>query len=164
MRERMLISFLNDKRRFNYRSAGVVIREGHVLVVRMDNEEFNYLPGGRVEFGETSDCALEREIKEELNCKCKVGRLLFSVENFFRLNDEQFHELGRYYEVELPDNFPFAISNQPFVTYDEGHKLVFNWVRLQDNSLAEAGLQPKWIRKELLDLPSDTLHLIENEM
>jgi len=98
---RWTISFLNGKSRFNYRVAGVALRNGHVLVCREDADDFVLLPGGRVEFGEASDLALLRETKEELQCVVSVGRLLFSVENFFLREGEQLHELARYYNCRM---------------------------------------------------------------
>ena len=163
MSERWLLSFLKGKRRYNYRTAGVIIRDGHVLVCREDKDDFVYLPGGRVEFGKPSDVALEREIQEELQCVGKVGRLLFVTENFFELNGVTFHEIGKYYVADLPDDFPFVVDAPALITFDEGHELKFYWVPIEGAGLAEFNLLPKWIRGRLGDLPGTTEHLIKDE-
>ena len=51
---------------FNYRVAAVIVNDGKILAQRNIKPNEYYLPGGRVTFGETSEEALLREIKEEL--------------------------------------------------------------------------------------------------
>ncbi len=51
---------------FNYRVAAVIIKDDKILAQRNTKTNEYYLPGGRVTFGETSEEALLREIKEEL--------------------------------------------------------------------------------------------------
>ena len=51
---------------FNYRVAGVIIKDDKILAQRNTKTNEYYLPGGRVVFGETSEEALLREIEEEL--------------------------------------------------------------------------------------------------
>ena len=51
---------------FNYRVAAVIVNDGKILAQRNTKTNEYYLPGGRVTFGETSEEALLREIKEEL--------------------------------------------------------------------------------------------------
>ncbi len=163
MNKRRMLSFVSDKERFNFRVAGVALRNGHVLVCREDADNFVLLPGGRVEFGEASDLALLREIKEELQCAVSVGRLLFNVENFFLREGEQFHELARYYAIELPDDFPFEKDGPCLTTRDEGHELTFEWIKADSEALARINLLPEWLRERFGDLPSTTEHLIVDE-
>ena len=163
MSERQVFSFLAGKMRFNYRVAGIIIRDGHVLTCRQDDEDYVMLPGGRIEHGEVSDISLAREIEEELKCVGEIGRLLFSVENLFERDDEGFHEIGKYYLVELPNDFPFILDGPTLTTFDEGHELTFYWVPISGDSLAQFNLLPKWVRSRLANLPKTTEHLIEDE-
>lgn len=161
--ERMMISFLEGQRRFNYRVAGVVIRDGHVLVCREDDDDYVMLPGGRVEMGETSTVALAREIEEELQCVGEIGRLLFTCEGFFSRSGEEFHEIGMFYEVKLPDDFPFETGISSLVTFDEGHELTFDWVWAEEGVLGQLNLKPAWLCGRLADLPDTPDHLIADE-
>lgn len=163
MNQRETFSFLIGKMRFNYRVAGVIIRDGHVLTCRQDDEDYVMLPGGRIEHGEVSDVSLSREIEEELRCKGEIGRLLFSVENLFEREGENFHEIGKYYLVELPEEFPFILDGPTLTTFDEGHKLTFYWVPIVGDGLVQLNLLPKWICARLANLPDTTQHLIEDE-
>ena len=163
MSSRHTLSFLNGTHRFNYRVAGVVIRDNHVLVCREDEDDFVLLPGGRVEFGEASDKALYREIEEELMCTARVERLLFSAENFFEREGEYYHEIAHYYAVTLPEEFPFEINGPCLVAHDEGHVLTFDWVPVEVQALERFNLLPKWIQQRFVDLPARAEHVIVDE-
>jgi 8-oxo-dGTP diphosphatase len=61
---------------------GLVIKDGKVLMVKRNEPEakgahFKWeFPGGKVDFGETPEQAVIREIKEETGIVCKIKRLL----------------------------------------------------------------------------------------
>jgi 8-oxo-dGTP pyrophosphatase MutT (NUDIX family) len=148
---------------FNYRVAGVAIRNKHVLVCREDDKGFTLLPGGRVELGEPSDVALRREVREELRCEGELGGLLFSVENFFDLEGDRFHEMAKYYELALPADFPFKTDGPCMVTHDEGHILTFDWVPVEAEALWRVNLLPLWLRTRFGDLPTQAEHLVMDE-
>lgn len=160
---RTMLSFLTGTHRFNYRVAGVAMRDNHVLVCREDDDDFVMLPGGRVELGETSEIALHREIGEELQCMGQIDRLLFTAENFFTRSGEQFHEIGLYYAITLPKNFPFETDRPSLTTHDEGHILTFEWVHAHEEVLTPLNLLPEWIRPRFANLPNIPDHLIVDE-
>lgn len=146
---RTMLSFLSGKQRFNYRVAGIALRDNHLLVCREDDDDYVMLPGGRVEFGETSDLALRREIGEELKCSGTVGAHLFTAENFYHRDDEVFHEIGMYYAMTLDDAFPFTTDGPCLVTQDEGHDLHFSWILVDPMTLDRHRLHPKWLHGHL---------------
>jgi 8-oxo-dGTP pyrophosphatase MutT (NUDIX family) len=51
---------------YYYRVAGVIVHEGRILFQQDPKDLYWVLPGGSVEFGEKSDEALSREMREEL--------------------------------------------------------------------------------------------------
>ncbi|MDD3493531.1 MAG: NUDIX hydrolase [Candidatus Thermoplasmatota archaeon] len=58
---------------------GVVIRRGHLLLIQRGREPFRgrwALPGGFVEYGETVEAAVVREVREEAGLETRVIRLL----------------------------------------------------------------------------------------
>ena len=100
-----LAAWLARKKRnviFQMRIAGLAFRDGHLLVHRATHERIWTIPGGRAEIGETSVDTLVREMDEELGVQVTVGRLLWSVENFFHYEGADFHEYGLYYLMEIP--------------------------------------------------------------
>lgn len=60
-------------------------------------------PGGRVEFGEPSEVALRREMKEELGADIDTPRLLGVLENLFTFDGRRGHEIVFVYDAELRD-------------------------------------------------------------
>ncbi|KRA98093.1 hypothetical protein ASD83_13650 [Devosia sp. Root685] len=95
--------------RFNFRVAGIIVADGHVLICREDDDDFAMLPGGRVELGEDSRLSLTREIAEELAMPAEIGPMLATSESFYFRQGEDFHELGFFYAVTLPGRGRMAI-------------------------------------------------------
>jgi len=59
--------------------------------------------GGAVEFGERSEDALRREIREELGADIADPRLLGVLENIFRIEGRQWHEVVFVYDARFAD-------------------------------------------------------------
>ncbi|WP_414837605.1 NUDIX domain-containing protein [Candidatus Nanosalina sp. VS9-1] len=53
----------------------LIERDGKLLVLKTEasGETYYVLPGGKIEYGESSEEALQREIKEELSCSIEIG-------------------------------------------------------------------------------------------
>ena len=83
------------------RVGSVVVRGTRTLLCRGDGDEFWYLPGGRVQAGETLVDAVQRELREELTCKFEIVRAIAFAENFFVMNGVRYQELGTYFVSTL---------------------------------------------------------------
>jgi len=75
-----------------------------ILFQRFKNSDYWFLPGGRVEMMEETQETIEREILEEYGWTIKSNRLVWVVENFFRLEKKDFHELGFYFLVQINED------------------------------------------------------------
>ncbi len=159
---RTMINFPVGTRLFNYRVAAVAIREGHLLTCREDDDDYIMLPGGRVELGESSLVALEREVAEELRTPATIERLLYTAENFFDHDGKQVHELAAYYLIDVPA-FPFSRGGVVFEIEEDGHDLRFEWIDLNGSGLFERRLLPTWLAERLRVLPESPEHLILHE-
>ncbi len=68
-------------------------------------------PGGGIEFGESSEAALHREIKEELDSELKNPVLLGVLENMFTFADQEGHEIVFVYDAELVDQSRYDVAS-----------------------------------------------------
>ena len=151
---------LKGRRVYQMRIAGLAFRNGHLLVHRATHEAIWTLPGGGAEIGETSTETLVREMQEELGVQVTVGELLWIVENFFRYEERDWHEIGFYYRMELPESFPFHASEIVHRNRDGRNDLEFKWVPATRSALTALDIPPYFIADEIEDLPLTPRHLI----
>ena len=124
---RAMNSFRAQNRCFNQRVAARIVHQGKVLLQTTTSTRYWTLPGGRVEFGESSEQALVRELKEELALPQSHMRPVWLIENFFSEDRISYHELLMIYTVELSDE-QFALIAKPMQHREEsGLVLEFEW-------------------------------------
>lgn len=114
-----------NKGRFNYRTAVVMIHDGCVLLHRQMNDSYWALPGGRVTLMERSRDAAIREMREELQLDVSINRLLWVTENFFTYNEEAFHEIGLYYQATLIETKKIPLGKEPFYGKEGKRVLIY---------------------------------------
>ncbi|MCM3759010.1 NUDIX domain-containing protein [Sporosarcina aquimarina] len=79
----------------------ILVAEGYDPV----KQDYFYRPiGGGIEFGESSEEALIREMKEELNTTVTDLAYLGTLENIFSFNGNIGHEIVRVYDASFTDN------------------------------------------------------------
>jgi 8-oxo-dGTP pyrophosphatase MutT (NUDIX family) len=152
-----MLDFTHNGQRFHYRVAGVAIQDEHVLLHTMDGADYWILPGGRVEFGETSMQALKREMREELGQTVEIGRLLWIVESFLTAAAQPIHSIGLYYAISLPT--PSSIGDG-YEIVDTGVRLTFAWHPLA--RLAGLTVFPPFLQQHLAALPDHPTHILDN--
>ena len=155
-----MLTFRSDDGVLNYRVAAVLTRPTSVLIHRAPDDDFWALPGGRVEFGETSRDALVREFREEIGVRVEVVRLLWLVENFFGAPGEPYHEISLYYSVQALDPLP-AVPEFPGLKEDRDPPLVFRWQSLE--TLAEIRLYPTFLASGLREFPTEIGHIVQRD-
>lgn len=129
---------------FNFRVAGVAVQNDKLLLHRTPADNFWSLPGGRVDMFEFSRETLLREMLEEIGKTVQVGKLLWVVENFFEYNAIRHHEIGFYYQMEIPD-----LENQDdFVGTEDNSELLFHWENIHE--IIPASIYPAFITTDLL--------------
>lgn len=159
---------LHQHQKLIYRVACVVTHEDRILLHRGEMDSFYALPGGSVEFGETSIEALKREMSEELSATVEPGPLLWVAENFFEYMGKQCHEIGLYYRMKFSGESQrynhldaFEGTEGDFIK-DKTFKLYFKWFRTED--LSDADIRPAFLRTALLELPKQTHVVINREV
>ena len=78
--------------------------DGRVLVLRRDNTSHASgewcLPGGKVDYGETVEESIVKEIREETSLNCTASRFLF-YQNSLPMTPGGMHCINLYFECEV---------------------------------------------------------------
>lgn len=74
---------------------------------------FHRPAGGGIEFGETAQRTLERELDEEYGLRVTVGRRLGVLENLFTYAGRPGHEIALVHEAWLTDPADYAQDRRP---------------------------------------------------
>ena len=103
----MDVKIYNDDLKFKFRVSGIVIHDEKVLVSQYGKESY-CLPGGYVQIGEDSECAMIREMKEETNLDFEIVNFCGTCENFFvNKKGEKTHGIDFYYYLKLKNNMNY---------------------------------------------------------
>jgi ADP-ribose pyrophosphatase YjhB (NUDIX family) len=159
---RVMLTFPAGKWRFTFRVGAIVIRRGHVLLMRSIADDIWFTPGGRVEAGEAARDALAREVREELCVAGRIERLLWTNENFFKHRGVAHHELGLYFNVVLPDGAHRDLSATFISKEDDGARFLCAWHRIA--WLSRINLQPAFLIDSLAQLPRTAQHILNDEI
>jgi 8-oxo-dGTP pyrophosphatase MutT (NUDIX family) len=153
-----VISVDFDRGKFNYKAGSILIHNNKVLLQRPVSDDIWFLPGGRVEFFEQSEDALNREMIEELNVRVEKHKLIWIVQHFLEFTNSKIHEIGLYYWVTLPKDHPILSHEDQFIAGEEDY---FNkWIAIND--LEQYNVVPEFVISELrcLNLEHGVKHII----
>ena len=148
----MDISYIKSSNKFNYRVAAAIISNDKVLIMKDERSPYSYLPGGRVQMGETAEHAILRELDEELHITPVIFRPLWLVQNFFtedadRLN---YHELCIYFLIDISKTDLLNYGAQ-FTLHEEKHIHSFEWISFEN--LKTSYFYPGFLKEEIHNLP-----------
>lgn len=98
----------NNKIEFSVRC---ILQKGNkILVCKMLKKGYYFFPGGHVEFQENVSKALKREMREELGLIVKRARLIGLVENIYKEDKVDHHEINFIYQITSDRNIVSSLE------------------------------------------------------
>ncbi|MBE9049261.1 NUDIX hydrolase [Nostocales cyanobacterium LEGE 11386] len=130
-----------------------LIRDGERIFVSegydpVKQEIFYRALGGGVDFGETSQVALEREFQEEIQADLTNIRYLGCIESIFTCNGKQGHEIIQLYQCDFADTQFYQLDSLIF-SESEHHKHRALWIDIARFKSGELRLVPEEFFKYL---------------
>ncbi|MFA6524939.1 MAG: NUDIX domain-containing protein [Patescibacteria group bacterium] len=120
----------------------IVFNDKLLMCVLHDQPPIHFLPGGHLEFGETLEDCLRREIKEEMGVEIKSMEFLKQFENIYDVHGIKHHEINLVHKVSL------SIENTEEVKAQEDH-ISFTWVEIE--KMKDVKMLPPVIHQYLVE-------------
>lgn len=140
------------------RTAGVLVRNGKILVQRERDGQEYALPGGHVAVGESTEDALRREFFEETGAQVCCRRLLWTEECVFTLNGKKRHSITFYYLIALCEGNDIA-DNEAWIAHKDNEKVLVGWLPV--DRLDDVVIYPAFIRQEIGRLNGEIRHFTD---
>ncbi len=121
----------------------IILDKDKILLCKKKGNDYYFLPGGHIEFGETAEQALGRELKEELGILANGIEYIGTVENMFSENGNRHHEI----------NLVFAVKPQNHSSASIEDHIEFLWI--DTNKLAGESVEPIAIKHAILQWLKD---------
>lgn len=134
------------------KAVALIHREGSLLVCEVlgaDKQRKGWTPlGGKIEFGETADKAVQREIKEELGCSIEILSAPLIIENIFHHHGHVGHEIVYAFIAKALSTEIYA--KESFQICEHGGTLhQVKWVPLNDFKSGKETLLPSSLLSHL---------------
>lgn len=144
----------------NIRVAGIIIKDGRVLMVKNLRSDYIYSLGGRLKFGESAEQGVVREVEEETGIRLEIDRLGFIHENFFigstpSKMDKSVYEITFYFYMKVPQDF-YVETDAP-TPDDERETLV--WLDWH----SDERYYPQFFRTELDNPSQEIKHIVTDD-
>ena len=139
------------------RTAGVLIRDGKILLQREASGNEYALPGGHVQIGETLEEALIREYSEECGAHISCVKMLWSEECFWEWNGKAAHQYAFYYLVELCGDANALDFDHAFPQKDHSGVLL-EWIAI--DQLHGITVYPSFLKEEIDHLDAGIRHFV----
>ena len=144
----------------NVRVGAIIQQNGKFLMVYNPAVNYCYSVGGRIQFGETAEQAVIREVEEETGVRMSVDRLGFIHEAFFYGDGESnrgqlIYEISFYFYMNVPAQFtPVGGSFS-----GDGNRESLAWLTPE----SKIKFFPAFFRTELKNSSQHVRHIVTDE-
>ncbi len=145
---------------FMYRVGGIALHGDRLLVERNVRHGYCFVPGGRVEYGESAAEALAREVCEELGEQAEIGRLLLVTDNFFEEEGQRFQEAALYFLMTFGSDSKTLGRSGTFEGAEPG--TVFQWLPVDE--LGQTVLFPEFLAEYVRSIPEAPEYVVERDV
>ena len=139
------------------RVAGVLIRNGKLLVQKERNGNEYALPGGHVQIGEVMTDSLTREFMEEMSAEIVCKKLLWTEECFWENGGRKVHNISFYYLVEICQDADIP-DNGEWTAQKDNSNVLMGWVPIE--RLEQLTIYPEFIKHVIHQLHAPAAHFI----
>ena len=146
--------------KLNIRAGGVIIHSNKVLTHKDVNKDHYCLPGGRIEIGESSEQTIKREIQEELGKRIEIQDYIATIENFFEMENKNYHELYFLYKIEFIDEKDKRIDHTMHNVEGKDY-LKYEWLDL--DKIDQYNILPACL-KDILKMNKFPVHVINDDL
>lgn len=156
------VKFKEKEYSFHYRVVGVIVKDNKYLIQNIGGKDYYVLPGGHVRVGETSEEALIREVKEELEIDIlkKDFRLFCYHENIYEKDNRVEHWIEQYYII----NAKLEKDSWSFVENDIDGFKTLNYSFVTKEELEKIDLKPLSVKKLIISEEfSGITHIISDK-
>ena len=146
-----------DQGYVNLRVGAIIMKGNRFLMVGNPQNDYLYSVGGRIQFGESAEEAVVREVYEETGVRLEVDRLGFVHENYFygdcgEKDGKLIYEISFFFYMRTPDDFEPVCEN--FIDGESKERLV--WV----DDKSDISYYPKFFREELGNPSTSVKHIV----
>ena len=137
-----MVNFQGPKSNIHLIALGLIVRGEEVILCRIKDAKWFFLPGGHIEDGESARTALLRELHEEIgNSNYKINSFIGVCENIFSLEKDVLqHEINIIFKVDVP--------NELKVNTKEDH---IEFVSIAKNNLKDYKILPIALKDGLIE-------------
>ena len=148
-----------EEYKLNVRAAGIIIHNNKILTHRNTKSDHYALIGGRVEIGEDSVATLKREIMEEMGKEIEITGYISTIENFFQMDSQKYHEIMFVHKAEFKNEKDQKIE-ETIKNIEGKDYLVYEWIPLE--KIDEYPIKPEVV-KEILKQRKFPIHKINKD-